>query len=78
MAKPPTTVQTFLFDRSIWTASKARAWLKRNKKHVGPLVEKPNYWHFRQLPPELFEPKSFRNIRLPGHEGILATIGHLI
>jgi hypothetical protein len=73
----PTTVQTFLFDRKIWTAAKARAWLRRNKKIVGRLVEKPNFWHFRQLPPDLFRPRSFRTIQIPGRGGIMATIGHL-
>lgn len=74
----PTTVQTFLFDRKIWTPAKARAWLRRNRKIVGALAEKPNFWHFRQLPPELFRRGSFKTIHLPGRGGIMATVGHLI
>lgn len=44
---------------------------------MGALEEKPNFWHFRQVDPDLFERKSFRTIHLPGHGGILATVGHL-
>ena len=79
MARAPTTVQTFMFDRKIWTAAKARAWLKRNRKVVGKLEEKPNYWHFRQLPPDMFVRTSFRTITIPPGDGtgILATVGHL-
>jgi hypothetical protein len=68
-----TRIQSIIFDRALWTITKAKAWLKRhNRKSPKPDVTK-NFYRFRQEPPSHFVKTTFRTIPM-GRNGIEAII----
>lgn len=72
-----TTVQSVLFAKTAWNASKARAWLKEHKFRADKLDETENNLRFRQRNPKDFKPGSFRTINA-GSRLSEATIGTLL
>lgn len=68
-----TKVQTILFDRTMFTPAKAKAWLKAHDYKASKVDETPNQLRFRQFEPSSFELKKFRTITLTN--GIQAVVG---
>ena len=60
-----TTVQTILFDKTMWTIDKAKAWLESHNMHSGKVDEGDTHLRFRQKNPDDFEKGSFRTME-PG------------
>lgn len=70
-----TRLQSILFDRTKWTVTRAREWLRAHKKRA-PISDSTDRYHrFRQLPPDAFEKDKFRTITLSAEQGIKAVIG---
>ncbi len=65
-----TIVQSILFDKSKFTATTARAWLKRNGFKSGKIDETPNELRFRQRVPGAFT--TFRRKKLTA--GVSAVV----
>lgn len=73
--KKATEVQTFLFDKTKWTVTAAKKWLKDHKKKVPAVDTTAEYHRFRQSPPFNFEKGTFRTIPIgAARNGIKAVI----
>lgn len=72
----PTTIQTYLFDRTSWRVATAKEWLRKHRK-VPLVIVEGHYLHARQIEPNLFDRRSFRTIVLDQALGIKAVVGHL-
>jgi hypothetical protein len=70
-------VQALMFDKTLWTVSEARRWLRDHGYRSSKVDEggpKARFFHFRQAEPENFE--FIRVGRLDGAElGIKAKYG---
>lgn len=75
-SKKSMITQSVIFERSIWTISKAREWLKSHKYIQMEVDKKPHFYRFRQLNPEEFKKESFRTKKLD-NSGIELVIGRL-
>jgi hypothetical protein len=70
-----TEIQTVLVPRAKFpTLASARAWVTEHGFRATKSDEGATVTRFRQLPPDHFEPKSFRTIPL-GKSGVQAVIG---
>ena len=73
--KLPTSVQSVMFDKSIWTPTAARAWLKQYGFDTKTQREEKNYIRFRQAVPAAFQRHTFRTQTFGGDDqGIKAII----
>lgn len=73
--KRATEVQTFIFDRSKWTVTAARKWLKDHNKKVPKVDTTADYHRFRQAPPFNFQAGTFRTIDIGAKsKGIKAVV----
>lgn len=68
-----TEVQSLLFDKSRWTITRARAWLKKHGYKLPKADGKGEYHRFRQRPPFQFKAGTFRTIPF-GRGGIKAIV----
>jgi len=69
----PSKVQSILFDRKLWTLSKAKKWLKEHGYKTRLSEKTQNYYWFRQEPPKKFE--RLRMIDFGENTGIKAIVG---
>jgi len=73
--KQSTEVQSLLFDRSKWTVSKAKAWLKSHDFKIPDVDTTNDYHRFRQGPSFQFKAGTFRTIAFgKSSDGIKAVI----
>lgn len=70
-----TTVQSVLFNKSTWNASRAREWLRDHDFKSSGLDETDERLRFRQREPGEFEPGSFRTIDAGRRENAEAAAG---
>lgn len=66
-------VQSVLFDKSEWSAKKARQWLEKKGFRSGKLHETGSMLRFRQQDPDQFQ--DFRAQRLKGKPSIIFIHG---
>lgn len=71
----PTTVQTIIFDKETFDATKAKEWLANNDFKNPGVDETQESMRYRQRDPGDFKENSFRTIEIA--EGIKAVIGKL-
>ena len=70
-----TEVQSIIFDKSMYSVTEAKKWLRDNS-FVAPKVDKTDrYLRFRQKQPSYFDESSFRTIPFGKNTGIKAIIG---
>jgi hypothetical protein len=69
-----TEVQTILFDKSKWTISAAKKWLKDHGYKVPSVDTTKEYHRFRQRPPFQFQGGTFRTINFGKNTGIKSVI----
>lgn len=73
--KRATEVQTFLFDKTKWTVTAAKRWLKDHNKKVPAVDTTADYHRFRQSPPFNFVKGTFRTITIGAKsKGIKAVV----
>lgn len=68
-----TQVQTLVLSKTFFNQREAKNWIGRHDFRISKIDETTNSWRFRQQPPEWFEKRSFRTIRL--RPGVQAVIG---
>ena len=68
------TVQSIIFDRTVWTARGAKRWLREHDYKAPNVDRQPNVYRFRQHAPFLFHKDSFRTIPFGAGTGIQATV----
>ena len=68
------TVQSILFDRSVWGVREAKRWLREHDFKAPNVDRKPNVFRFRQHNPSLFHKDSFRTIPFGENTGIQAIV----
>ena len=66
-------VQSLVFDNSVFTVAKAKAWAKHHGFYYGSVDEKANSIRLRQRDPSDFLPSHFGTI--PITEGVMAVVG---
>lgn len=73
--KRATDIQTFLFEKSKWSVTSAKRWLKDHGKKVPPVDTTADYHRFRQSPPFNFVKGTFRTITIGAKaKGIKAVV----
>lgn len=73
--KPPTTVQTLIFDKKKFDAAAAKKWAREHDFKGGAVDETEDSIRIRQKDPGDFKEGSFRTIELK--DGVKAVVGHL-
>ena len=68
-----TQVQSVILSKNFFNQREAKSWIGRNDFRISKIDETANSWRFRQQPPDWFEKRSFRTIRL--RPGVQAVIG---
>lgn len=68
-----TQAQTLILSKTFFNQREAESWIIRHDFRISKIDETTNSWRFRQQPPEWFEKRSFRTIRL--RPGVQAVIG---
>ena len=68
------TVQSIIFDRTVWTAREAKRWLREHDYKAPNVDRQPNVYRFRQHAPFLFHKDSFRTIPFGAGTGIQAIV----
>ena len=63
-------IQSILFDRKLWTPSKAQKWLRNHGKKILKLDVTTHYLRYRQLPPNF---KNYYTYDIG--KGILLVLG---
>jgi hypothetical protein len=71
----PTSVQTIIFDRKLWSVSAAKKWLAAHGYKVPSVDTTDAYLRFRQRPTFDFDKGSFRTKKFGEDTGIKAVIG---
>jgi hypothetical protein len=71
----PTTIQTLIFSKEIFSREEAVAWAKEHDFHANKVDETENTFRLRQREPNEFQEGSFRTIELT--DGVQAVIGVL-
>lgn len=67
-----TEVQTVILSKNFFNQREAKSWIGRHDFRISKIDETANSWRFRQQPPDWFEKRSFRTIRLrPGVEAVI-------
>lgn len=69
----PTSVQTLIFDASLFNAKSAKSWAKAHGFSYGKVDRKENTIRFRQDDPEKYDRETFRTKRLT--DGVSAVVG---
>lgn len=72
--KKSTEVQTILFDKSMWTVTAARKWLKDHGYKVPAVDTTKEYHRFRQRPTFHFKKGTFRTKKFGSGTGIRSVI----
>jgi len=70
-----TRIQSLLFCRAFFTVPQARAWAKKHGFTSRDVDVTENQIHLRQGDPRLFQPGSFRTIKLDPKRNLQAVIG---
>ena len=68
-----TQVQSVILSKNFFNQREAKSWISRNDFRISKVDETVNSWRFRQQPPDWFEKRTFRTIRL--RPGVTAVIG---
>ena len=63
-------VQSYLFDRSIWTESQAKKWLRDHDAKIPKVDKTKNYYRYRQESPTHFRKKPYGTKEIGKNTGI--------
>ena len=70
----PTSVQTILFDRDVFTKRQAKDWARDHNFRYGKVDAKPNTWRLRQYDPDETQRGTFRTKEVtPGVKFVFAV-----